>query len=93
MDVHELKRSCGDAAMATPGATKWGADIEKKFENPGFMTIKHRVGRSGCCNPAVCQGVICPGNAGRSYVWITDSALEANTAAWCLIDPFRCRVW
>ena len=28
----KLKRSCGDAAMATPGASKWGADIAKKFE-------------------------------------------------------------
>jgi hypothetical protein len=48
------------------------------------------VGRSGCCNPAIAEGCLCPDVKGRSYVWITDSALEVNNSCFVCLDPFRC---
>ena len=79
------------------GVQNWGAHIERQVEDPWAPKILYKVERDGCCLPAYwqyeCCGFIpyCKVAKKRSYLYITENAVEQNMASFALFNPLTCR--
>ena len=85
-----------NAKMVTEfGTDGWGLHIERLSEDPWAPKILYKIEREGICLPAILQDQVCgcipvckvPKK--RSYLYITENAIEQNIACWSLFNPFK----
>ena len=71
-----LNPTQGGGQLTPPG---WGSDIDRMHADLSGAKIKYRVERAGCCLPAILFDMCgCSDPKHRSYLWITESAVEAR---------------
>ena len=85
------------ARLMAYGVDSWGLHVERLTDDPWAPKILYKVERAGCFLPAYWQDCLCgcisPCKVAkkRSYLYITENAVEQNMASWMVCNPLTCR--